>query len=58
MARFIEGVARIQTTLFPEILDDYIADENPVRVIDVFVDHLNLAKLDFEIYLAMLVGLI
>jgi transposase len=45
---FIEGVARIQATLFPELLDDYISEENPVRVIDVFVDNLDLSKLEFK----------
>ena len=42
MKRFIEGEDRSQTTLFPEHLDDYIAEDNPVRVIDVFVDELDL----------------
>ena len=37
MKRFIEGEDRSQSTLFPEHLDDYIAEDNPVRVIDVFV---------------------
>jgi len=45
---FIEGVARIQATLFPELLDDYISEENPVRVIDAFIDNLDLAKLEFK----------
>ncbi len=45
---FIEGEARIQATLFPELLDDYITKENPVRVIDAFVDNSNLAKLGFK----------
>ena len=45
---FIEGAARIQATLFPELLDDYISKENPVRVIDAFVDNLDLAKLEFK----------
>lgn len=47
MSGFIKGEARIQATLFPELLDDYITKENPVRVIDAFVDHLNLSKLEF-----------
>jgi transposase len=46
--RFIEGEDRSQITLFPESLEDYIAEDNPVRVIDVFVDALNLAKQGFE----------
>ena len=38
MSGFIQGEARHQTTLFPEALDDYISEENPIRVIDAFVD--------------------
>ena len=45
MKRFIEGVDRGQSTLFPECLEDYIAEDNPVRVIDVFVDELDLGGL-------------
>lgn len=48
MKRFIEGEGRTQCTLLPECLDDYIADTNPVRVVDVFVDELDLGKLEFE----------
>jgi transposase len=48
MKRFIEGEDRSQSTLFPEHLDDYIAEDNPVRVIDVFVDELDLNELGFE----------
>ena len=47
MKRFIEGVNRTQSTLFPESLEDYISEDNPVRVIDVFVDGLSLEKLGF-----------
>jgi transposase len=47
MERFIEGEDRSQSTLFPEHLDDYIAEDNPVRVIDVFVDELGLKELGF-----------
>ena len=47
MKRFIEGLDRSQSTLFPERLDDYIAEDNPVRVIDVFVDELDLNRLGF-----------
>ena len=47
MKRFIEGEARNQSTLFPECLEDYIAEDNPVRVIDVFVDELELGQLGF-----------
>ncbi len=38
MKRFIEGETRTQVTLLPECLDDYVAKENTVRVVDVFVD--------------------
>ena len=48
MKRFIEGESRAQATLFPERLDDWIAEDNPVRVVDAFVDELDLAKLGFE----------
>jgi hypothetical protein len=42
MKRFVEGEDRAQSTLFPERLDDYLAEDNPARVIDVFVDELDL----------------
>lgn len=48
MKRFIEDESRTQSTLLPECLDDYIAETNPVRVVDVFVDELDLGKLGFE----------
>ncbi len=48
MKRFIEGEDRTQSTLFPERLDDYICEENPVRVIDVFIDELDLKELGFD----------
>jgi len=48
MKRFIQGQDRTQSTLLPELLDEYITEENPVRVIDVFVDQLDLAQLGFE----------
>ena len=48
MKRFIEGVDRSQTTLFPDRLEDWIDEDNPVHVIDVFVDELNLFELGFE----------
>jgi len=48
MPRFIEGEDRSQSVLFPERLDDWISEENPVRVIDVFVDGLDLGVLGFE----------
>jgi transposase len=49
MSRFVEGVDRRQPTLLPECLDDYVAAENPVRVVDVFVDELDLGGLGFEV---------
>lgn len=48
MKRFVEGDDRRQGVLLPEYLDDYVSGENPVRVIDVFVDELDLAALGFE----------
>jgi transposase len=48
MSRFIEGEARTQSLLFPERLDDWIAEDNPVRVIDAFVDELDMRELGFD----------
>src|SRR5215207_2295457 len=48
MRRFIEGADRQQSTLFPECLEDWIYEDNPVRVIDVFVGGLDLAELGFD----------
>jgi transposase len=48
MTRFIEGIDRTQTMLFPERLEDWVGDDNAVRVIDVFVDELDLGALGFE----------
>src|SRR5438876_9156817 len=47
MKRFVEGTDRGQNTLFPECLEDWIHEDNPVRVIDVFVDELDLGELGF-----------
>jgi hypothetical protein len=47
MTRFVVGEDRSQSTLFPERLEDYLSEDNPVRAIDVFVDELDLAKLGF-----------
>src|SRR6266545_2106206 len=47
MKRFIEGEDRTQVTLLPACLDDYVESENPVRVIEVFVDGLDLGALGF-----------
>jgi transposase len=48
MKRFVEGEDRSQVTLLPECLDDFIGEDNPVRVIDAFVDELDLQGLGFE----------
>ena len=47
MKRFIEGLDRSQSTLFPDRLEDWIDDDNLVRVVDVFVDELDLGGLGF-----------
>jgi transposase len=47
MKRFVEGEDRTQVTLLPECLEDYVAEDNPVRVIDVFVAELDLHELGF-----------
>ena len=45
MKRFVEGEDRSQVVLLPECLDDYVTEDNPVRVIDVFIDeHLDHAN--------------
>ena len=48
MRRFVEEADRGQWTLLPECLDDFIDESNPVRVIDVFIDALDLAEMSFE----------
>jgi len=48
MTRFVQGADRAQSTLLPECLDDWIDESNPVRVIDAFVDALDLADLGFD----------
>ena len=48
MKRFVEGVDRGQSTLFPDCLEDWIVEDNPVRVIDAFVDELDLGDLGFS----------
>ena len=47
MKRFIEGLDRDQSTLFPETLEDFVAEDNPVRVIEAFVEGLDLGALGF-----------
>jgi transposase len=48
MKRFVIGESRSQGTLFPDMLDDYVAEDNVVRVIDAFVDQLDLSTLGFS----------
>ena len=43
---YVHGIHRRQANLFPAMLDDYIAEDNPVQFVDVFVDSLDLAALD------------
>ena len=47
MKRFVEGEDRRQATLLPDSLEDYVAEDNPVRVIDLFIDELDLGALGF-----------
>ena len=47
MSRFIEGQSRTQSTLFPEVLDDYIHEDNPIRAVDMFINSLDLSELGF-----------
>jgi len=56
MGRFVEGEDRSQSTLLPERLDDYVTEDNPVRVVDVFVDNLDLAALGFDRAIAQATG--
>jgi transposase len=49
MAGFVTGADRTQGTMFPAQLEDYVAADNPVRVIDFFIDQLDLAKLGFGV---------
>ena len=48
MRRFVEGLDRGQSTLFPERLEDWVGEDNAVRVIDVFVEEIDLAELGFS----------
>ena len=48
MSRFIEGQDRGQVTLLPECLDDYIAEDNTVRIVDAFISELDMVALGFE----------
>jgi transposase len=56
MKRFVEGDNRTQTVLLPEALDDQVADTNPLRVVDVLVDELDLQQPGFEGVEAALAG--
>ncbi len=56
MAGFIEGVSRDQTTFLPGRLDDWIGEEHPVRVVDLFVDQLDLAAVGFRRHAAARTG--
>jgi len=56
MGRFVEGEDRSQSTLLPERLDDYVTQDNPVRVVDVFVDNLDFASLGFDRAVAQATG--
>jgi len=47
MSGYIEGTDRGQMTLFPDRLEDWIGEDNPVRVVDLFVDEVDLAELGF-----------
>lgn len=48
MSGFIEGEDRSQSTMFPERVDDYVGEDSPVRVIDVFIDDLDISGLGFK----------
>lgn len=48
MKRFVEGLDRRQTLLLPACIDDYIGEDNPVRVVEVFIAELDLGALGFE----------
>lgn len=48
MPRYVESLDRQQVTLLPDCLDDFIGEDNPVRVVDAFVDELDLAGAGFE----------
>jgi transposase len=48
MRRFVEGEDRRQAFLLPESLDDFVTEDNPVRVVEVFIDELDLLALGFD----------
>jgi transposase len=47
MKRFVEGEDRRQATLLPDCLDDDVTEDNPVRIVEAFIDELDLAALGF-----------
>ena len=53
MSGFVEGIDRSQSSLFPAELEDYVAEDNPVRAVDAFVDGLDLGKLGFGRVIAL-----
>ncbi len=48
MKRFVEGEDRSQVALLPECLDDYVGEDNPVRVVEAFVEQLDLREMGFD----------
>ena len=56
MKRFVVGQDRSQLILLPECLDDYVGEENPVRIVDAFIDELDLAVLGFAGVIAEATG--
>lgn len=48
MKRFVAGESRSQAMLFPELLDDFVTEDNPVRAIEAFVNALDLKQLGFK----------
>ena len=56
MKRFVEGEDRLQAALLPHCLDDYVTEDNPVRVIEAFIDELDLAILGFESFVPETTG--
>jgi len=45
---YIQGIPRDQSLLFPDVIDDCLTEDNPVRLIDAFVDSLDLEELGFH----------
>ena len=48
MSHHIQDQSRTQSTLLPEVLDDFVTEDNPIRVIDVFVNEISLDSLGFH----------